>query len=452
MGPPLGRSVIGQYPWDPFPPGEPDPKGPDPVHSLAFRSAVTAADAYHAVRVAVRREAGTIRLGNRFVPEGRYREVGFLAFGNAADSMALGALHAVGDRLTQGFLASPNPTPPELPFRNIEVPPGWPGTPLAATVAHAATELAGDLGEQDLLLVLLSPGALRALAEPPPGMSPADFARLLARAAELGATGREVGLLARVLGTGGVGGRLAAAVPRADIVTLVIDRGDGPAVLGGGPMRPVAPAERIEARALLERVGLTSALPATAVHALAPDPSAPLSSRAPRPVAIANPSDALRAASDAVFDKGWTSRLAFLNVREPPGVAAERFVARSEEVYRGEPLTAESRTRGIACFAMTTLGLPEGLDEGPALGAFLTRAQPLLNRREMSVGLFRTGGDLSPPTSGGPSSFPPGAVVGAPTDPDAKVAPGRARAVRMKAGITDVGCLAVALYPRPGSA
>ncbi len=421
------------------------------MHSLAYRAAVTAADAYHAVRLAVRREAGTLRLGNRFVPEGRYREVAFLAFGNAANSMALGALHAVGDRLTQGFIAGPDPVPPELPFRGIDVPLGWPGTPAAAPVAAAATELAADLAEQDLLLVLLSPGALRTLAEPPAGMTPAEFAQLLEASFERGATGREVGLLARVLGSGGVGGRIGAAVPRADVVTLVVERGDGSTVLGGGPMTVVASTERVEARAVLERLGLTNAVPSTARFALAPGTS-PLSSRAPiaRPVVIASPADGLRAASDAVFDKGWTARLAFLNLRERPEAAAERFLERSEELYRGEVLTAESRTRGIATFAMTTLGLPEGLDEGPALGRFLTRAAELLRRREMSVGLFRTSGDLQPSPRRSFPSFPPGAVIGAATDPEARVVPGHARAVRMRGGITDVGCLAMAVYPRPG--
>jgi glycerate-2-kinase len=441
--------VIGQFPWDPFPPGEPDPKGPDPIHSIAFRAAVTAADAYHAVRVAVRREAGTLRLGNRFVADGRYREVAFLAFGNAANSMALGALHAIGDRLTQGFLAVPDEVAPELPFRGITVAPGWPGDPAAAEVAHAAQELAADLTEQDLLLVLLSPGALRSLAAPPPGMTPGNFAQFLRTAWERGANGREVALLARVLGAGAVGGRLAAAVPRADVATLLVDRGDGPGLLGGGPMRAVLPVERTEARAVIDRIALTAALPATAVPALSPDSSRPVTSKSPRPVVIATPSDALRAASDALFDKGWTSRLATLSLPDRPEAAAERFLARSEEVYRGEPLTSESRTRGIAAFAMATLGLPEGLDEGPGLGGFLTRAQQLLNRREMSVGLFRTGGSLSAPPVRSPPEFPPGAVVGASTDPEANVVPGRARAVRMNPGITDVGCLAIALYPRP---
>jgi hypothetical protein len=493
--------VIGQFPWEPFPPGEPDPKGPDPVHSLAFRAAVTAADAYHAVRLAVRREAGTLRIGNRFVPDGRYREVAFLAFGNAANSMALGALHAIGSRLTQGFLAGPDPILPEVPFRGVNIAPGWPGDPAAASVVRAAKELATGLTEQDLLLVLLSPGALRVLAEPPEGMSPGEFAEFLERAHTQGATGREVGLLARVLGTGGVGGRLAAAVPSAEVATLIVDRGDGAAVLGGGPMRPVSEAERVEVRSVLARLGIGSELPPAPQPILGSDAGVLPRSPGARPVVVASPADALRAASDAVFDKGWTVRLAFLDIRDGPETAAERFLDRSEELYQAETLTPQSRTKGIATFAMATLGLPEGVDEGPALGQFLSRARELLRRREMSVGLFRTGGEIraargvpelletyrpkdqeavdqlrergdlipaehrgltlylarspgAPPLSTAPSgraepTFPPGAVVGAPTDTERKVAPNRGRAVRMRGGITDVGCLAVALYPRP---
>lgn len=439
--------MIGPFPWDPFPPGAPDPKGPDPIHSLAYRSAVAEADAYRATRVAIRREAGTLRIGNRFVPEGRYREVAFLAFGAAAGSMALGALHAVGAQLTQGFVAGPGPVAEEVPFRSAIVRPGWPGAPAAESVVAAARELAGALTEQDLLLLLLSPGALPALALPPRGMTPEELGSLLERAHARGATSREVGLLARVVAVGGVGGRLADASPRADVVALVVPRGDGAGLVGGGPTLPVRPEERAEARSILARTELLGDLTAPAAAALAPDPSVRLPGPTVRPVVAAEPSDALRGASSAVFDKGWTVRLASLELADGPEAAAVRFLELSEEIYAREALTAESRTKGVATFAMATLGLPEGVDDGPALGAFLTRARDLLRRRDMSVGLFRTGGD---PTGG--RAFPPGAVVGAPTEPDAaSVARDRARAVRMRSGITDVGALAVALFPRPGT-
>lgn len=439
--------MIGQFPWDPFPPGEPEPKGPDPIQSLAFRAAVTAADAYRSVRLALRREQATLRVGNRFVADGRYREVAFLAFGHAANSMALAALHTIGDRLTQGFLAGPEPVPPELPFRGVVLAPGWGGAPGAPSAVAAAQEIAGSLTEQDLLLVLLSPGAVRALAEPPSGMTGEEFSRTLRTAYERGATGREVELLVRVLGTGGVGGRLARGVGRCDVATFVVDRGDGPTRVGGGPMQPVAAEERAEARAILERLELTASLPTETSESPAREASGPLTSgRIDRPVLVASPSDALRAAADAVFDKGWTSRLAFLEIREEAGTAAELFGARTEELIVAEGLTEESRTKGVASFAMTTLGLPEGIDEGPALGRFLETARGEIRRREMSVGLFRTAGAV------GGDAFPAGAVVGAPTSREARERPGHARAVPMRRGVTDVGLLAVALCPVPTGA
>jgi hypothetical protein len=437
--------VIGRFPWEPFPPGAPEPKGPDPLPGLAYRAAVTAADAYRSVRLALRRESGTLRVGNRFVPDGRYREVAFLAFGNAANSMALGALHAVGDRLTQGFIAGPDPVPMELPFRGVTLEPGWGGAPEAPSVVDAAVELASGLTEQDLLLVLLSPGALRALALPPAGMTGEEFSTFLSVAHDRGAGGRDVMLLARVVGTGGVGGRLAVAATRADVATFIVDRGDGPGTVGGGPMHPVAPPERAEATAVLDRLGLRASVPAAVADRLSVGGESvlPLPARVSRPVVVASPSDALRAAADTLFDKGWTSRLAFLEVREGPEASADRFLARTEELLVAEGLTTESRTKGVSSFAMMTLGLPEGIDEGPALGRFLMRSEARLRRREMSVGLFRTAGAV------GSAEYPAGAVVGAATDSNATVRPGRARAAPMRRGVTDVGLLAVALFPTP---
>ena len=435
--------MIGQFPWDPFPPsGEPDPKGPDPVHTIAFRSAVTSADAYRSVRLALRRESGTLRVGNRFVTDGRYRQVAFLAFGNAANSMALAALHAVGDRLTQGFLAGPEPVVPEIPFRGVRVPPGWGGAREAKEAVAAAMEIAGGLSEQDLLLVLLSGGAVRSLTRPPPGMTEEEFGSLLRAAHEGGATGAEVALVNRVLGEGAVAGRLARAIPNADVATLIVDRGDGPKLLGGGPMHPLGPNERNDCGALLSRLDLQEALP-PAAFANEPTEGAALPERVARPVVVASPGDALKAAADAVFDKGWTSRLAFLDLRDTPTNAAGRFLARSEELLVAEGLTSESRTKGVGAFAMTTLEVPEGVEDGPAFGQFLTSVQAGLRRREMSVGLFRTGGAV------GAAEYPAGAVVGASTDPEAHVRPDRARVVAMRRGITDVGMLAVALFPTP---
>lgn len=440
--------MIGRFPWDPFPPGTPDPKGPDPLQALVFRSAVSGADAYRSVRLALRREHGVLRVGNRFVPDARYREVAFVSIGHASNSMALGALAVLDERVTQGYLAGPAPVDDEVPFPGIQIGPGWGGAAEAAEVVRAVEEIAERLRESDLLLLLLSPGALRALGTPPPGLTADGFSDLLQAAHARGASGREVGLLARALGAAGVGGALVPPSIRADVETLVVERGDGTAYVGGGPTVPVRSVERAESRATLERVGLLEALPAPARDWLRAGgaPERPLPPTVRRPVVVAGPPDAVRSAADTTFDKGWTARLASLELREPPAAAADRFLELTERLVRAEPPGGERRSKGLAAFAMLTLDLPEGIDEGPATAAFLDRARSQLHRRELSVGLFRTTGAIGDP------AFPAGGVVGAPAEPGATDDPLGPRAQAMQSGITDVGLIAAAVLPRPPSA
>lgn len=436
--------MIGRFPWDPFPPGTPDPKGPDPLQALLYRSAVSGADAYRSVRFALRREGGVLRIGNRFVADGRYREVAFVAAGHAANSMALAALSVLDERVTQGFLAGPEPVVEEIPFHGAVLAPGWGGAAGGADAVRATEEIAERMGESDLLLFLLSPGATRAFAAPPPGLDAAEFSQLLETAHAQGASGREVGLLGRVLGGGG----LVPPETRADVETLVVERGDGAAYVGGGPTIAVRPPERAEARAALERLGLLEQIPASARDRLAPGggEAQPLPTGVRRPVVVAGPPDALRSAADLTFDKGWTARLAALQLRDSPSAAADRFLELVEALVRAERPGSERRAKGIAALAMLTLDLPEGVDEGPALARFLDRAGGELRRREMSVGLFRTVGGV------GDASYPAGAVVGTPTEPDAASRRGGRRPLSMQPGITDVGLLAAAVLPAPAPA
>lgn len=440
--------MIGQFPWDPFPHGIPLPKGPDPLPALAYEAAVKSADAYRGVRDALKIEGDTMRVGNRFLPIGHYRDVAFIALGSAAGSMALAAMDTLHDRLTTGFTAGPTPVPPELPFLHLPLPLGGPGLREAEEIARGSVEIAESLGEHQLLLLLLSPGTIAALALPPAGMSGEEFGRLLDAAYERGASGKEIGLLARVLAEGPVGGRLALAAAKTDIATFIVDRGDGAALLGGGPAHPIAPREREATREVLHRLELTSAVPARALAALSAGGGTALAADPPRhrPVRVAGPNDALRAAGDVIFDKKWRSRLAMLQVEGSPEVAADRFLERFEGIVAREADLELDHSQGIGAFAMTTLGLPEGADEGPGLARFLHRAQERMTRPEMCVALLRTSGTI------GDAGFPPGAVIGRTTDPTAVVPEGRARAIPMQSGVTDVGCLAIALLGKPRSA
>ncbi|MGI0067769.1 MAG: DUF4147 domain-containing protein, partial [Thermoplasmata archaeon] len=404
--------MIGQFPWDPFPQNVPLPKGPDPIHAHAFQSAVTSADAYRGVREALRVEHDLLRIGNRFVGLRRYREIAFVALGVAAGSMALAADRVLGDYLTAGFVAGPLPALGEVPFQRIEIALGAPIAPRAEEVVRSTLEIAETLSDDQLLLLLLSPGALSALALPPAGMSAEEFSDLLSRARSQGANAREVERIARVLGGGGVGGALGAAVGSADVATLLVDRGDGARLAGGGPVHPVLVGERTEVRSLLARLGLLNVLPASARERLAPDPSSASMDAAPvhRPVYVSQPSDALVGAGDALFDRKWRVRLGMLELRGSPEDAAEQFITRVEEVLAREPPPAADKSQGIAVPAMTTLDQPEGEDDGPAQARFLEHAERRQRRREISIGLFRTAGSI------GPSGYPAGAAIGRPSN------------------------------------
>ncbi len=431
--------MIGRFPWEPFGQSEPEAGGTDPLLATIYRGAVQGADAYRAVRAAVRRDGDVLRLGNRFVPDGRYREVAFVALGHAATSMAMAVLDVFGERVTQGFVAGPEPPPASVPFVSVTVDDGWGGSAHALQALEATREIASGLRPNDLLLLLVSPGAVRALLLPPSGVDAAAFATVLAELHASGARGRDVDAVARVYGAGGVGGRLVPAEVAADVQCLLVDRGGGAASVGGGPTFPVTESERASARLVVERAGFAGRLPVPAAAA----PAVPAASRllGRRPVVVAGPEDALRGAADAVVDKGWFARLGALNLAEGPAGTADRLLDRSEEVVAAERQGGDGPSKGIAVFATSTLDLPEGVVERPACEAFLVRAVDEIRRRETSVGILRTAG----PT--GPSPAFAGAVVGAPGDPSVNAPPSRARALKMRAGITDVGAVAVALVP-----
>ena len=426
-------------------PGEPPPteeipktRGPNAVHVTAYRGAVTQADAYRATRAAVRRDGDVLRVGNRFLPAGQFREVAFVALGNAAVSQSLGVVDGLKDLVTQGLAVGPTPAPPELPFQNREMPAGWPGAPGAKAVVADVMELAGGLKERDLLLVLLSPGALSYLSLAPTGTSDAEWTAWLQELHAAGATGAEIGRVARILGDGPVGGRLAGTT-QAEVETIVVERGDGALVLGGGPTIPVTSAEREDLRSSLSRLRVLDGLPIDLRERLAGSaPDVPLTRRGvSRPVVVAGPADALRGAADAVGEKRWMPRLASLSLHGRPEDVADDFLARTDRLLidNADGILAADR-RGLIAFATTTFDLPEGVDERPAVAAFLRRAGTGMRRRDASVGAMRTVGAIE--------GDPPGAVTGARSASAASVSLG---AIRMRFGITDVGCLLVAQVP-----
>ncbi|HEV2429810.1 MAG TPA: DUF4147 domain-containing protein, partial [Thermoplasmata archaeon] len=239
----------------------PRPQAAESVQKAAFRGAITGADAFPATRAAVRLDGELLRLGNRFVRWPKYREIAFIAAGNAAASQALAVNESLGERLTQGLVAGPDSLPPEVPFRSVRVPRGYPGSREGEEAGRLALELAQGLSEGDLLLLLLSPGAWTSLVAPPAGLAGAEFGRWLAELARRSSNSRLALLAAAAVGDGGSDGRLSEAPRGAEVVPIVVDRGDGAAVTGGSPARRLTDGERAEALAGAEAIDLLGPLP-----------------------------------------------------------------------------------------------------------------------------------------------------------------------------------------------
>ncbi len=409
---------------------------PTPEADRAYRGAVSGADAYRCTRAAVRIERGVLRVGNRFVPADRYREIGFLAIGRAAISQGYALVDALGDSLTQGFLAGPDEVPSAIPFQHRRVADGRLGTPEAGAVSAAALELAAGLGPKDLLIVALSPGALAPLAEPPPGMGAPAYREFLAAARRAGASGSAIEELVRTTAGGSVAGRLAAAGP-AELLTVVVDRSGSPEQCGGGPTRALDPPERERSRAALVQAGLWERAPPEIRAAL--DRGGALVARSgPRPIAVTGPADALQGSGDSLSDAKWWSRLGALSIPGGPLEVAEAFHARFEEVLRGVPKSREAR-KGIAVFAASPLDCPDGEGEGEALARLLPALRAKTQHPELRLAVFRTAGARPGDVGLG------GAEADAPSE--------GARPIEAylagRPGVTDVGPVLMALRPEP---
>lgn len=173
---------------------------------------------------------------------------------------------------------------------------------IAAAQAIRAA-LAG-LGEDDLVISLISGGGSALLVEPVPGVSLADKQQLTRALFQAGATIRELNRVRQALSLV-KGGRLAAAAWPAQVLTLVISDvpGDDPALVASGPT--VAPsADDESALAIVERLGV--ALPAHLRAALAAATPVQGDFSRCRTELIATPMQSLRAAAARARELGFT--------------------------------------------------------------------------------------------------------------------------------------------------
>ena len=174
---------------------------------------VAAADPREAVLRAVRMEDGTIVAGDaRF----EAHRVFVLAAGKAAGAMAAAAEELLGDRLAGGLIVTK--TGNEVASETLEVVFASHPEPDEGGVeaARKAQELAESLGEDDLLLALISGGASALLADPTPPIELADLKELTQALLRSGANISEINAIRKHVSVLKGGGLAHLAAPAGD--------------------------------------------------------------------------------------------------------------------------------------------------------------------------------------------------------------------------------------------
>lgn len=403
--------------------------------SSILQEAVKGADAYLAVRRAVRREEGVLRVGNLFVPEERLGEVAFISVGNCAAPMAQALHDVLGEQLTQGFVAGPMPPPPPWPFLYYPVVDPVLPSPESVAVADHALELASSLGERDLFIPLLSPGALGMLGSPPPTVSLEEYREVL-EDLERGPEGATLLPVAAALWGRAQGGRLARAAEKARVEALLIEYGEGGAPVAGMPTLPLARSSR--ERLLQALQARPHRLPRALSDPFQGDPR-PFPGRV-RSVVVGGPTDALEAAGEAASDHRHRPRLLGAHDPSPPREAARNLTAAVEDF---SPRLPPKAGEGIALFQGLSLGRPEGGITREDLADFLEEAHRTLLRRKTLVAVLLTSGSL------GERTRPSGGIVGAQTPFERKsFLQGGTGALDLRPGFSDVGAVALAYLTR----
>ena len=214
---------------------------------------LAAADPQRAVRRELELEEGSILAGEkRFEP----RRVFVLAAGKAAGAMAKAAEELLGEKVSGGLVVTkdghdPGPEGFETLFASHPEP-----DERSVEAARKVQELAESLGEEDLLLALISGGASALLADPTPPIELADLKQLTSDLLKSGADIGEINTVRKHVSVLKGGGLVRLAHPAPTISLLLSDVvGDEPSSIASGLTAP-DPTTLENTRRVLERYGI----------------------------------------------------------------------------------------------------------------------------------------------------------------------------------------------------
>ena len=183
-----------------------------------------------------------------------------LAAGKAAGPMAEAAIGMLGGLVMGGLIVTKDghEVPDEAREAGLEVLYASHPEPdeRGLEAASRASEMAGSLGEGDLLLCLISGGASALLADPDPSVGLEDLGSLTGTLLRSGTSINEINTVRKHVSTLKGGGLARLAAP-AGVASLLLSDvvGDAPSSIASGPTVP-DPTTLEDARAVLGRYGI----------------------------------------------------------------------------------------------------------------------------------------------------------------------------------------------------
>jgi glycerate 2-kinase len=218
-----------------------------------FEAGLAAAAPQRAVRRELELEDEAIMVGEKRF-EGR--RVFVLAAGKAAGAMAKAAEELLGEKVSGGLVVTkdghdPGPEGLETVFASHPEP-----DERSVEAARRVQELAESLGEEDLLLALISGGASALLADPAASIELADLKKLTSDLLKSGADIGEINTVRKHVSVLKGGGLVRLAHPAPTIALLLSDVvGDEPSSIASGLTAPDATTLH-DTRRVLERYGI----------------------------------------------------------------------------------------------------------------------------------------------------------------------------------------------------
>jgi glycerate-2-kinase len=249
---------------------------PDSIQKLrgdavaAFEAAVSAVQPTNLVPEALQVDGERISIRGDELPQASGRRV-VAAIGKAAPGLSEAWLAKLPAWAHEMIVITPHGVP--VPDRVAEAATVLRGAhPYPDNHGEAATRrllsLAADLGENDLLVVLLSGGGSALMAAPEAGLSLEDVRATTQALLEAGAPIEDVNTVRRQL-LAAAGGGLARVAAPARVVTLVLSDvlGDPLPAIASGPTVP-SPTSAADASAVLDRHKILQRVPAAVVSFL----------------------------------------------------------------------------------------------------------------------------------------------------------------------------------------